>query len=321
MVTYNRERAADCCCFVCIPESNYGIVQNFGKHSHLIEPGCHILYCPCESIPAGGVMSLRVRQLDVDVTTKTKDNVTITVNVAVQYCVHKAKRIDIDDSVIINDADANKAGAPLFDAFYSLQDVGVQINNYVENVVRGAVPRMDLDDVFASEDTLNASIRGQLNERMKTFGYDIRQALVVNLTPDSRVASAMNEINAQARMREAANFQADADKIRQVKAAEADARSKYLSGLGVARQRRAIVDGLRTTVNDFSSNVEGATSQDVMDVLLMTQYFDMLKVMGTTGQGGTLFLPHGPHSVQTLRAELAGSFVGNGEAAPKKASK
>jgi regulator of protease activity HflC (stomatin/prohibitin superfamily) len=301
----SREEYTDCCCFVCVPESNYAVVPNMGKHSHLIGSGPHFLWCPFEAIPSGGLMSLRVRQLDVDVSTKTKDNVTMTVYVSVQYCIHRG-----DSSVDLNSA-GNEKGAPLFDAFYSLQDVRSQINNYVENVVRGAIPRMELDDVFAAKDTLNAAIRGQLNERMKTFGYDIRQALVVNLVPDSRVASAMNEINAQARVREAANYQAEADKIIQVKAAEADARSKYLSGAGVARQRKAIVEGLRSTVTDFSANVKGATSQDVMDVLLMTQYFDMLKVMGTTGSGGTLFLPHGPHSVHALREQLSSSFIGS----------
>lgn len=274
-----------------------------------------MLVCPMEAIPVGGVMSLRVRQLDVDVTTKTKDNVTISVLVAIQFCVHKGEmptRTDKNDhSIELDGTTENQPGTPLFDAFYSLSDVNAQVNNYVENVIRGAIPRMDLDEVFSEKDKLNTSIKQQLNERMKTFGYDIRDALITNLTPDGRVAAAMNEINAQARMREAANFKADADKITQVKAAEADARSKYLSGAGVARQRRAIVDGLRATVSDFSGSVKGATSQDVMDVLLMTQYFDMLKIMGTQGAGGTLFLPHGPHSIHTLRKQLATSFVGS----------
>jgi len=312
----SSESVYDMGCFVCVPESNYAIVQNFGKHSRIIGSGFNFLACPCEAVPAGGVMSLRIRQIDVDVTTKTKDNVTISVLVAIQYCVHKGDNIKKCDgpkkehSLILDGETENKVGTPLYDAFYSLNDVKAQVNNYVENVIRGAIPRMDLDEVFSEKDKLNDAIKSQLNERMKSYGYDIRDALITNLTPDARVAAAMNEINAQARMREAANYKADADKITQVKAAEADARSKYLSGAGVARQRRAIVDGLRSTVSDFSTSVKGATSQDVMDVLLMTQYFDMLKIMGTQGAGGTLFLPHGPHSIHTLRKQLETSFVG-----------
>lgn len=287
-----------------------------GAHKEMIGAGLHCIACPIDTV--AGIVSLRVRQINVDVVTKTKDNVTITVVVAVQYCVHNPSPNEnlptvgqkADPNLVeANLADVSK-GSPLYDAFYLLSDVHSQINNYVENVVRGSVPRMDLDDVFSAKDTLNEAILSQLGERMQGFGYEIVQALVIELVPDSRVASAMNDINAQARMREAANHQAEAQKIVQVKGAEADGESKYLSGMGVARQRKAIVEGLRETVADFASSVKGATSADVMDVLLMTQYFDMLKAMARTGAGGTLFLPHGPHSIKSLRDDLATSFSG-----------
>lgn len=304
----------DCCCFVCIPMASYGVVQRMGAHKEMIGAGVHCIFCPFDTV--AGVVSLRVRQLNVDVITKTKDNVTITVVVAIQYCVHNPSAKDEETPGVGKTTAPTTAlegvekGSPLYDAFYLLSDVKSQINNYVENVVRGTVPRMDLDDVFSSKDTLNEAVLSQLGERMQGFGYEIVQALVIELVPDSKVAAAMNDINAQARMREAASFQADAQKIQQVKAAEADGEAKYLSGLGVARQRKAIVEGLRTTVSDFASSVKGATSADVMDVLLMTQYFDMLKAMARTGAGGTLFLPHGPHSIRSLRKDLEHSFAG-----------
>ncbi len=56
-----------------------------------------------------------------------------------------------------------------------------------------------------------------------------------------------------------------------VKNAEASAESKYLSGVGVAKQRKAIVDGLRESIVGFSGNVPGTTPKDVMDLLLLTQ--------------------------------------------------
>lgn len=77
----------------------------------------------------------------------------------------------------------------------------------------------------------------------------------------------MNEINASRRLKEAASHKAEADKVRQVKSAEAEAEARYLSGLGVARQRKAIVEGLQSSVSEFSADVEGATPKDVMDIL------------------------------------------------------
>eukprot|EP00597_Dinobryon_sp_UTEXLB2267_P006575 CAMPEP_0170092308 /NCGR_PEP_ID=MMETSP0019_2-20121128/25690_1 /TAXON_ID=98059 /ORGANISM="Dinobryon sp., Strain UTEXLB2267" /LENGTH=174 /DNA_ID=CAMNT_0010312637 /DNA_START=52 /DNA_END=576 /DNA_ORIENTATION=- len=135
--------------------------------------------------------------------------------------------------------------------------------------------------------------------------------LVTDLDPNAFVKASMNDIIAQARLREAASEKADAEKILLVKAAEAEAESKYLSGLGVAKQRKAIVDGLRDTINGFSNEVDNSSPQDVMDLLLLTQYFDMIKDIGVRNKSGsTLFLPHGPQSVRHLRTELAKSFVG-----------
>lgn len=112
------------------------------------------------------------------------------------------------------------------------------------------------------------------------------------------------------RLREAAAFKADAEKILQVKAAEAEGESKYLAGMGVAKQRQAIVEGLRDTVSSFSTEVDGAGPQDVMDLLLVTQYFDMLRDVSARGGGGnTVFLPHGPDSVSNLRADLRKGFM------------
>ena len=77
-----------------------------------------------------------------------------------------------------------------------------------------------------------------------------------------------------------------------VKSAEAEAESKYLAGVGVARQRKAIVDGLKNSISDFTSNeqIKGASSKDVVDLLLITQYFDMLNAIGTRPDTQTVFI-------------------------------
>jgi len=78
-----------------------------------------------------------------------------------------------------------------------------------------------------------------------------------------------------------------------VKSAEAEAEAKYLSGVGVAKQRKAIVDGLRTSIVDFSDGVKGASSKDVMDLLLLTQYFDCIRDVGSAKHCKTTFVPSG----------------------------
>jgi regulator of protease activity HflC (stomatin/prohibitin superfamily) len=151
---------------------------------------------------------------------------------------------------------------------------------------------------------------------MGAYGYSIEQTLIVDVEPDLTVRRAMNEINAgefslqmcmslwktlsvslisdtsctcvpslfvaAQRLRMAAVDKAEAEKILQVKRAEGEAEAKYLSGYGIARQRQAITEGLRESVLAFSNNVPGTSAKDVMDLVLVTQYFDTMKEIGNS---------------------------------------
>jgi regulator of protease activity HflC (stomatin/prohibitin superfamily) len=159
---------------------------------------------------------------------------------------------------------------------------------------------MELDEAFSSKDQIASAVLSQLEHVMKDYGYEILNALVVDLSPDARVKASMNEINASKRLKEAASHKAEADKVQQVKNAEADAEARYLSGLGVARQRSAIVQGLQSSISEFSDTVDGVTSKDVMDILVLTQYFDTLSAVGANN----LILEHEPASVAMLQAQV-----------------
>jgi len=262
-----------------------GVVEDLGQFKQLLDPGLHCIFYPLSNVV--GRMSLRIQQLDVVCETKTKDNVFVQVGVAVQY------RVLVDGA---------------YDAYYRLTDPRNQIQSYVFDVVRSTVPRMDLDDAFVSKDEVGSAVLTQLRDVMKDYGYEIKKTLVTDLAPDNRVKASMNEINASRRLKEAASHKAEADKVKQVKAAEAEAEARYLSGLGVARQRKAIVHGLQESVGSFSSEVEGATPKDVMDILLLTQYFDTLASVGAN----SLIVEHDPSTVASLRHSVGTAFLSGG---------
>lgn len=122
----------------------------------------------------------------------------------------------------------------------------------------------------------------------------------------------------------AAVEKAEAEKILQVKRAEADAEAKYLSGVGIARQRQAITEGLRESVLAFSHNVPGTSAKDVMDMVMVTQYFDTMKEIGNSSKNTTIFIPHGPGHVQDVAEQVRNGIIqGNaipGEAGPNASS-
>eukprot|EP00921_Rhytidocystis_pertsovi_P015136 GHVQ01024192.1.p2 GENE.GHVQ01024192.1~~GHVQ01024192.1.p2 ORF type:complete len:128 (+),score=21.90 GHVQ01024192.1:1116-1499(+) len=119
----------------------------------------------------------------------------------------------------------------------------------------------------------------------------------------------MNEINASKRNRIAAQEKAEADKLLAVKRAEAEAEAKFLQGEGIARQRKAIIEGLRDSVTDFSSNIQGMNAKDVLDLVLITQYFDTLKDIGFSSGKQTIFIPHNPGSLSALANEIKGGVL------------
>ena len=148
---------------------------------------------------------------------------------------------------------------------------------------------------------------------MDDFGYNIIKALVTDIDPDDKVEEAMNEINAAQRLRVAAEEKGEAERILKVKAAEAEAQSKALQGKGIADQRREIINGLKDSVDEFQKGIPGASAQDVMNLILITQYFDTLKEIGSSGKSNAILLPHSPGALTDIAAQIQQAMLVAGE--------
>ncbi len=269
-----------------VEQRTTAIVQRFGRFVREVGPGIRARIPFVDRVV--GRVNLRVQQLDVEIETKTEDNVFVRMVVAVQYYVLPEK---------------------VYDAFYKLEDANRQITSFVFDVVRAQVPKIKLDDVFEKKDDIANIVESELAQVMEGFGYGILKALVTDIDPDPKVKEAMNEINAAQRMRVAATERGEADRILKVKAAEGEAQSKALQGRGIADQRQAIVAGLRDSVDEFRKSVPGTTAKDVMNLVLMTQYFDMLKEIGASSRSNAILIPHSPGSLASLTEQMRNAMI------------
>jgi regulator of protease activity HflC (stomatin/prohibitin superfamily) len=281
-----------------VEQQKIGIVERFGKFVRLANPGLHVKIPFIDRVVSR--MSLRVLQLNIQAETKTEDNVFVQIIVAVQYYV-------IPDKV--------------YDAYYKLDNAERQINSYVFDVVRAKVPKIKLDDLFEKKDDIAQAVKLELNETMKSFGFEILNTLVTDIEPNAKVKESMNEINAAQRLRVAASEKGEADRILKVKSAEADAQSKALQGKGIADQRKAIIDGLKESVEHFKDGVSGATTQDVMNLVLLTQYFDTIKELGHSANTNTILLPHSPSGMTDLAEQIRNAMIVGSETAKSNSSK
>eukprot|EP00403_Amphidinium_massartii_P015129 CAMPEP_0178433192 /NCGR_PEP_ID=MMETSP0689_2-20121128/32777_1 /TAXON_ID=160604 /ORGANISM="Amphidinium massartii, Strain CS-259" /LENGTH=297 /DNA_ID=CAMNT_0020055209 /DNA_START=97 /DNA_END=990 /DNA_ORIENTATION=+ len=269
-------------CCVTVPQDKWFAVERFGKFQKVIGPGLNINGFDCLGccISYRSITS-RVDQNTVNVNTKTKDNVFVSVKVAVQQ------------SVIPEAVEA---------AMYKLADVHAQIDSFVSDVVRSHVPKMLLDEAFEKKDEISDAVQAQLQKNMASYGFTIHKALVTELTPDASVAQSMNEINKQKRLRDAALMAGEAEKIKVVKAAEAAADAAHLQGQGIARQRAAIIDGLKESITRGTG--DALSSEKVSELLLITQYFETLRDIGATSRAQTIFIPHGAGSVADVASQI-----------------
>ena len=154
---------------------------------------------------------------------------------------------------------------------------------------------------------------------MDEYGYIIRKALITEIDPDEKVKAAMNEINATNRLKEAAENEGEAHKIKVVKHAEAEAASKKLQGEGIANQRKAIAVGLKDAAADLKGSLgDGATPEEIMNLLMMTQYFDTIKDIAANNKTNTIFLPHSPGGLKDLTDQIMTGQMLADAAQPKK---
>jgi regulator of protease activity HflC (stomatin/prohibitin superfamily) len=266
--------------------SQAGVVERFGKFNRIVRPGLHLLIPFAERVY---FVDLQVQQAQFSVETKTRDNVFVQIPVSVQYQV-------LDEKI--------------YDSFYKLSRPQKQIESFVFNSILGHVPKMTLDETFEQQSGISVAVKTELDAIMSGFGFNIMTALVTDIIPDAKVKTAMNDINAAQRSQVAAMARGEADKILKVKQAEAEAESKALQGKGIAAERQAIIDGLRSSIEHFRESVPGTTAEDVMSLVLLTQYFDTLKDIGTRSGTNTLFLPNNPGAANDFQQQILAGLRG-----------
>lgn len=266
--------------FFIVQQQTCAVIERFGKFKRLAYPGLNIKLPIIEKISSR--ISMKIHQLDVEVETKTKDNVFVKVVIAVQYRVLSSK---------------------VYEAFYMLQDPVAQIRAFVFDLVRAQVPTLELDDLFARKDDIAIAVKRELEKPMDDFGYEIIKALVTDIDPDKNVKAAMNEINTAQRLRVAATEKGEAEKILKVKQAEAMAESAILQGKGLAGQRQAIIEGLSQSIDEFAKQT-GSSHSNIMDMVLMLQYIDVLKDIGASSKSNVVFVPHSPSNLSSISEQL-----------------
>lgn len=264
-----------------VRQQTVAIIERFGRYQTTANPGFH-LKLPWGIDRIAARIQLRLIQSDIIVEMKTSDNVFVNMNVSTQYRVNEQN---------------------IKDAYYKLMNPAEQIKSYIEDALRSAVPKLTLDELFAKNDEVALEVQNQVADEMGSYGYIIVKTLITKIEPNAEVKQSMNEINAAQRKQDAAQMLANANKIQVVTAAEAEAEKDRLHGVGIAEQRKAIVDGLAQQINEMKNTGVSLSEEQIMSILITNQYLDTLNQFAEHGNS-SIFLPGGAEGAEDLRTQI-----------------
>ncbi len=273
-----------------VEQQTRGIVERFGRFLRTAGPGLHWRIPVVDRV--AGRVTHRVRELEINVESKTRDDVFVDLKIAVQFFVR-----DEETAVLA--------------AHYKLMNPGQQISSYVFDTVRALVPEMAVDHVFSEKEKIAQAVKDRLQDTMQQFGYTILQSLVNDIQPDKKVKDAMNQVNASARLKEAARNEAEARKIRTIAEAEAEARAKELQGVGIARQRLAIANGLKESVEACAA--AGISPEEATKMVLLTQHYDTVTAVGAHSKSVVMMIPYTPDGMSAVGEQIMQALLATTE--------
>ena len=250
------------------------IIERLGRFNRIVGSGLHVKIPIIDRKAA--TVSLRTMKNGFDIDAKTEDNVTIGLEVSVQYHVSY-------------EMGAVPADSGVYKSYYMLQQPVAQMRDFITDALRSSIPVYTLDEVFAKKDDIAQDVNATVSEQMAAYGFTLVSTLITRIALPVEVEDSMNQINAAQRTKAAAQDLAEADRIRRVTEARAEAEAMEKAGEGIANQRKAIAVGIKDSLESIQET--GVSNQEANLLFMYTQWTEMMTEFARTGKSSTVVLP------------------------------
>ena len=248
--------------FFVVKQQHAVIIERLGKFNKIVGAGFHA------KIPfvdrKAATVSLRTMKNGFDIDVKTEDNVTIGLEVSAQYHVSY-------------ELGATPEQSGVYKSYYMLQQPVAQMRDFITDALRSSIPVYTLD--------VNATV----SEQMDAYGFTLVSTLITKIALPHEVEDSMNQINAAQRTKAAAQDLAEADRIRRVTEAKAEAEAMEKAGEGIANQRKAIALGIKDSLETIQET--GVGNDEANQLFMFTQWTEMMNEFAKSGKSATVVLP------------------------------
>ena len=260
--------------FYVVKQQHTVIIERLGRFHRIVGAGFHA------KIPfvdrKAATVSLRTMKNGFNIDVKTEDNVTIGLEISAQYHVSYERGAAPQDSGV-------------YKSYYMLQQPVAQMRDFITDALRSSIPVYTLDEVFAKKDDIAKDVNATVSEQMDAYGFTLVSTLITKIALPAEVEDSMNQINAAQRTKAAAQDLAEADRIRRVTEAQAEAEAMEKAGEGIANQRKAIAAGIKESLETIQET--GVGNSEANQLFMFTQWTEMMGEFAKTGKASTVLLP------------------------------
>src|SRR5689334_21097188 len=256
-----------------VPRGYEWTVERWGKYTHTLDPGFHLLIPTLQNV--GRKMNMMEQVLDVpsqDVI--TKDNAVVRVDGVVFYQV----------------LDAAKAA-------YEVSALETSIINLIMTNIRTVLGSLDLDESLSKSDEINARLLRVVDEATHPWGLKVTRIELKDIQPPRELVDSMarqmkaerekraNILDAEG-FRQAAILKAEGEKQSVILAAEGEKEAAFRQA--EARERLAAAEAKATEVVS-AAIVNGDVS--ALNYFVANKYVEALKAMADSPNQKMLLMP------------------------------
>lgn len=234
-------------------------VEFLGKFNRVLRSGFNFIIPILETTRN---QDLYRKNFSVEVEGVTSDNVTAYIGLNVIYYVH-------DDGSHSNEG-------TIYKSVYSIDDPKTMMRSTIDEQLRGMVVTFDHKEIFGKREEIGQAIEERLREKLGQFGYRIDSIQVRDVQLEGSVMASMNKVVESAKLKEAAFNEAEAEKIMEVKKAEAEKESKILLWEGMAGQRMKIAEWFKESVELIKGADNTLNWEKVLNFLLDSSRIETL---------------------------------------------
>ena len=194
-----------------VPQSRAYVVERLGAYRETWQTGIHLKIPFFERI----ARNVSLKEQVVDFPPKpviTKDNVTMQIDTVVFYQITDPKLYA-----------------------YGVESPISAIENLSATTLRNIIGELELDHTLTSRDTINAKIRGILDEATDPWGIKVNRVELKNILPPPEIQDAMEKQMKAERQRREAILRAEGEKASKVLVAEGQKESQILAAEGDKR--------------------------------------------------------------------------------------